>query len=202
MWASSVASKQDLVSWRKNMRKHQWAILALSMSVFLASCASYPPGRYNTQAGAAIGAGTGALLGQAIGRNTEGTLIGLAAGTIIGALVGNAVDQQNQAAMDAAAYGKPVIYYDEGRRAVEAVPVGSSDPNCQRVRKRIWENGKLIKETVEEVCNTPPPAVVYYPPPPPPPVYYYGWWGWPSFSFYLGGHGYRGYHGRYRGWHH
>ena len=60
----------------------------------LASCAHYPPDRYNTQFGAAVGDGTGALIGQAIGGNTESTLIGLAAGTILGALVGNAVDQR------------------------------------------------------------------------------------------------------------
>jgi outer membrane protein OmpA-like peptidoglycan-associated protein len=38
-----------------------------------------------------IGAGTGAVLGQAIGRNTESTLVGAAAGTIIGGLIGNQV---------------------------------------------------------------------------------------------------------------
>ena len=84
----------------------------LLFSVLLSSCAPYPPDRYNTQRGAVIGAGAGALLGQAIGRNTEGTLIGLAAGTIMGALVGNAMDQDYQAARDAAANQKPVIYYD------------------------------------------------------------------------------------------
>jgi hypothetical protein len=190
------------------MKKYQVAVLVLALSFLLASCAYYPPGRYNTQVGAAVGAGTGALLGQAIGGNTESTLIGLAAGTMIGALVGNAVDQQDQAARDAAAYGKPVIYYDESGRAVEAIPEGSSDPNCQKVRKRVWENGKLVKETVEETCSTPPVARYYYPapPPPPPPAYYYGWWAWPRFSFYFGRPYYRGYYrygpyGRYGGWH-
>jgi hypothetical protein len=49
--------------------------------------------RYNTQKGAAIGAGIGALAGQAIGHDTESTLIGAAAGTLLGAITGNAVDQ-------------------------------------------------------------------------------------------------------------
>lgn len=168
------------------MKKHSLAVFAIVLPLLIASCATYPPERYNTQAGAAVGAGTGALIGQAVGGNTESTLIGLAAGTIIGALVGNAVDQQNQAARDAAAYGKPVIYYDEQGRAVEAVPESGSAPNCRQVRKRVWENGKLVRETVEEVCSTPPP---------PPPVYHYGWWGWPSFSLYFGRPYYRGYYG-------
>jgi hypothetical protein len=179
---------------RQNMKKCQIVIVTLFLCVLLISCASAPPDRYNTQKGAAIGAGAGALIGQAIGGNTEGTLIGLAAGTILGALVGNAVDQDYQAARDAARYGRPVVYYDESGHAVEAIPEEPYDVNCQRVRKRIWENGKLIKETVEEVCGPPPPVVRYYPAPPPP--YYYGWWGWPvappGFYFYFGGSHHRG----------
>lgn len=178
------------------MKRYQ--IIILIMSLFLVSCAGLPPDRYNTQKGAAVGAGAGALIGQAIGGNTESTLIGLAAGTIMGALVGNAVDQDYQAAKDAAMYGKPVIYYDKTGHAVEAVPETTNEPNCQKVRKRVWENGELVKETVEEICGPSPPVVRYYAPPPPPPVYYYGWWGWPlvpSFSFYFGR---PGYHGSYR----
>ena len=97
------------------MKKYHLVILTLALSLLLVSCVYYPAGRYNTQVGAAVGAGTGALIGQAIGGNTESTLIGLAAGTILGALVGNAVDQDYQAARDAAQYGKPVIYYDQKR---------------------------------------------------------------------------------------
>ena len=188
------------------MKKHHIVLLILTSSFFLVSCAHYPPDRYNTQAGAAVGAGMGALIGQAIGGNTESTLIGLAAGTILGALVGNAADQDYQAARDAAQYGKPVIYYDKSGHAVEAIPEGTNDPNCRKVRKRIWENGELVKETVEEVCGPPAQVVRYYPappppPPPPPPAYYYGWWGWPvvpRFSFYFGRPYYhhRYYHGR------
>jgi hypothetical protein len=196
------------------LMKIHMVILTFILSVLLISCAHYPPDRYNTQAGAVTGAGMGALIGQAIGGNTQGTLIGLAAGTILGALVGNAIDQDYQAARDAAQYGKPVIYYDKDGHAVEAIPEGSNNANCRQVRKRVWENGKMIKETVEEVCSSPPPVVRYYAPPPPP-AYYYGWWGWPVvpyFSFNFGRsyhHGYyRHHHYRHRsyayrrGWHH
>jgi hypothetical protein len=154
-----------------------------------------------TQAGAALGAGTGALIGQAIGGNTESTLLGLAAGTILGALVGNAVDQDYQAARDAAMYRRPVIYYDKDGHAVEAIPEGTNSPYCQKVRKRVWENGKLVKETVEEICGPPAVATPYYSaPPPPPPAYYYdyyGWWGWPfvpSLSLYFGRPYHHGYY--------
>ncbi len=179
-------------------------VLASIVSLSLVSCATVPQDRYNTQAGAVVGAGTGALLGAAIGGNAESALIGLGAGTIIGALVGNAMDQDVQAARDAAQYGKPVIYYDSSGRAVEAIPESATAPNCQKVRRQTWENGQLVKETVEEVCSSPPPvaqyyysdgyAAPYYTTPPPP--YYYGWWGYPSFSFYFG----RPYF--HRGWRH
>ena len=197
-----------MIAERGKMKRYYLVILMLALPLILVSCAYYPYGRYNTQAGAVIGAGTGALIGQAIGGNTESTLIGLAAGTILGALVGNAVDQDYQAARDAAQYNKPVIYYDRNGRAVEAIPQGTSDPNCRKITKRIWENGQLVKETVEEICE--PPAVRYYAAPsPPPPPYYYGWWGWPfvpSFSFYYGRPYYGGYYGyrpypRPYGWH-
>lgn len=48
---------------------------------------------YNTQKGAAIGAGLGAITGQIIGSDTASTLIGAAVGGLIGAIGGNAVDQ-------------------------------------------------------------------------------------------------------------
>jgi hypothetical protein len=171
------------------MKKYHIVILTLTLSFFFVSCAYYPyypyypPDGYHTQVGAVVGAGTGALIGQAIGGNTESTLAGLAAGTIFGALVGNAADQDYQAARASAQYGRPVIYYDKSGRAVEAFPERTNGANCQKVRKRIWENGKLVKETVEEVCVPPAPVVYYYPAPPPPGYYWY-----PPYYYHRGGH--------------
>ena len=66
-------------------------ILILMVGFLTFSCSTTD---YNTQKGAAIGAGVGAIAGQVIGNNTAGTLIGAAAGALGGAIVGNAVDQQ------------------------------------------------------------------------------------------------------------
>lgn len=158
------------------------------LTVF-ASCAHYPPDRYNTQKGALIGAGAGALLGQAIGGNTAGTLIGLAAGTIFGGLVGNAVDQDYQAARDAVRYDKPVVYYDEKGSAVEAIPEpvqGKGD--CRKVTKRVWEDGTLVSETVEEVCREPSVVVVepryVYPAYPVYPRFHYYYRYGPPYRYY------------------
>ena len=104
--------------------------------------------------GALIGAGAGALMGQAIGRDIEGTLMGLAAGRVLGALVGNGMDQDDAAARDAALYEKKVVYYDNQGAAVEAIPSEvNQQTNCHKVTKRTWKDGKLIKETIEEVCE-------------------------------------------------
>jgi len=65
-------------------------LLLLPLVVFgLNSCANYTKG----QQGAGIGGVSGALIGQAIGRNTEATLIGAAVGTMLGYIVGNEMDK-------------------------------------------------------------------------------------------------------------
>jgi len=136
------------------MKKYTPFVLFLFIMILSTSCATIPEDRYNTQKGAAIGAGIGALLGQAIGRDTEGTLLGAGIGTVIGAIAGNAVDQDYQAARDAAMLNKRVVYVDDQGRAVEAIPVQSSQQtNCRKVTKRHWDNGQLISETIEEICE-------------------------------------------------
>ncbi|HSL40023.1 MAG TPA: glycine zipper domain-containing protein [Desulforhopalus sp.] len=66
-------------------------LLVAALLLTLTSCASdqYSKG----QQGVGIGAASGALIGQAIGRNTEATLIGAAIGTVLGYIVGNEMDK-------------------------------------------------------------------------------------------------------------
>jgi uncharacterized protein YcfJ len=136
------------------MKKYILSLLLLSVMFLSSSCAPMYQDRYNTQKGAAIGAGLGALLGQAIGRDTEATLLGAGIGTVFGAIAGNAVDQDYQAARDAAVLNKRVVYVDNRGRAVEAIPLqGPQQTNCRKVTKRYWDNGQLISETVEEICE-------------------------------------------------
>ncbi len=138
----------------KELKRIRTAIVFLTVFVFLISCAGGNPNRYNTQRGAAIGAGVGALTGQLIGRNTKGTLIGAGVGTLLGAIVGNAVDQERQAAVEAAAMDKRIVYYDNKDRAIEAIP-GPEDQQtkCRKVTMREWDRGNLVSEKVEEVCE-------------------------------------------------
>jgi hypothetical protein len=64
-------------------------LFAVSLGmVFTAGCES------DAQTGALIGAGVGALAGQAIGGDTEGTLIGAGAGAAGGYMIGNEQDKK------------------------------------------------------------------------------------------------------------
>jgi uncharacterized protein YcfJ len=131
------------------------SIALIAILSITTSCATVPHDRYNTQKGAAVGAGVGALMGQAIGRDTEATLLGAGIGTLLGAITGNAVDQGHQAAREAAVTNKRVVYYDDRGGAVEAIPgpTSSQQTDCRKVTKRVWNNGELISETVEEICE-------------------------------------------------
>lgn len=136
------------------MKRNILIVVLLSIMFFSVSCATKQPDRYNTQKGAAIGAGAGALMGQAIGGDAEGTLQGAVIGTLVGAISGNAVDQEHQAARDAARTNKRVVYVDQGGHAIEAIPVqNDQQTNCRKVTKRQWDNGHMISETVEEICE-------------------------------------------------
>ncbi|MEM1107687.1 MAG: glycine zipper domain-containing protein [Planctomycetota bacterium] len=63
----------------------------LTVLLFLSGCQT------SAQSGAAIGAGIGVLAGQAIGGNTEDTLIGGVIGAGTGYVIGNEIDKQEQA---------------------------------------------------------------------------------------------------------
>jgi len=70
--------------------KNIFLVVILASSLFLGGCASQGLN------GSMLGAGLGAVTGQAIGHNTESTLIGTAVGTFLGYAVGNEVDKFNR----------------------------------------------------------------------------------------------------------
>ena len=74
------------------MKKMMLLLLPI-VAIALTSCGTnYTKG----QQGAGIGAASGALLGQAIGGDTEATLIGAAVGTMLGYIVGNEMDKYDR----------------------------------------------------------------------------------------------------------
>ena len=66
------------------MKKLSAIVLSISMLAGVAGCTT-------TEQGAVVGAAGGALVGQAIGGNTESTLIGAAVGGLTGALIGESM---------------------------------------------------------------------------------------------------------------
>lgn len=63
--------------------------IALVATALLAGCASSEQER-RAGTGALVGAAGGALVGQAVGRNTRSTLVGAGVGALAGAAVGTA----------------------------------------------------------------------------------------------------------------
>ncbi|MDG1898657.1 MAG: glycine zipper domain-containing protein [Phycisphaerales bacterium] len=72
---------------------HHSKIVRLSAVSVLGGCLFITGCRDDAQTGALVGAGGGALAGQAIGGNTGSTLIGAGAGAVAGYMIGNEMDK-------------------------------------------------------------------------------------------------------------
>ena len=66
----------------------------LGLAAALTALATFVGGCNDAQAGSLLGAGIGALAGQAIGGNTTGTLIGTGVGAGVGYIIGNESDKE------------------------------------------------------------------------------------------------------------
>ncbi len=69
-------------------RPNTYVLFVLLLSLVVGGCAT------KGRSGAAIGGGLGAIIGQAVGRDTEATLIGAAVGGGIGYIIGNEADKK------------------------------------------------------------------------------------------------------------
>lgn len=86
---------------RSNRSRIRFALPLLATPLLLAGGCS------DAEAGSLLGAGLGALAGQAIGGNTEATLIGTAVGAGAGYIIGNEQDKRRYHGHD----------YHHGRRS-------------------------------------------------------------------------------------
>ncbi|ACN16810.1 OmpF [Desulforapulum autotrophicum HRM2] len=89
------------------MKKFTAIAVIAAVPLVMASCAGMTNQESRTKEGVIVGAGLGAILGQAIGGDTEGTLIGAGLGAAIGGVAGNQIgaymDRQEQALRSAVA---------------------------------------------------------------------------------------------------
>ncbi len=117
-------------------------IIILVLALLMTGCAVdprigqvYVPAGQRGQAGAGIGAATGAIIGQAIGHNTEATLIGAAVGTLIGYIFGNEMDkadaQRVAAVAETVPSGQAVSWKnpDNGRQMTAVAGPAYTPPN-------------------------------------------------------------------------
>lgn len=132
---------------------HQKTISLLCLLMLaLTSCSTH---HYEGAAvGGAVGGVSGALLDSK--NSWRGGVIGAAIGAIAGATI---ADVSVRGARDASRQGRPVEYRtDDGRGYYRAEPVGQTyypneNTRCRKVNERVWEDGRLVKDTVKEVCE-------------------------------------------------
>ena len=106
----------------------------------------------------AQGAGTGAVLGGAAGAllNRHNPWQGGVWGAVLGAIAGATLsDISLRASEEAVQHNKPVQYRTtDGRGVYEAYPLDYNEQTkCHKVQERVWEDGRLVKDQIKEVCE-------------------------------------------------
>ncbi len=130
------------------MRRTTPVFMIFSLMVLAAGCTEYHQQGAGT--GAVIGGVSGAILDS---RNPwRGGVIGGILGAIAGATL---ADISYRASREAASQDRPVEYRTEdGRGLYRAEPLGYDDrTHCRRVHERVWEDDRLVKDRVREVCT-------------------------------------------------
>lgn len=147
-------------------RRISFAVLTIfvAVSFVLSSCAPIDPypSSQRTYEGAAAGAALGSVAGLLIDKDNRwrGAMIG----GLLGAALGGTVTEISQrASREAAQEGKPVVYQsNDGFQRVEAAPIDyNENTDCHKIRERIWQDGKLVKDEVKEVCESDKTEPVY-----------------------------------------
>ena len=125
-------------------------IIILIIGAFLTvtfGCATH------TQRGAGIGAGAGTIASVIAGKKGSTAALLIMGGALLGGAIGSVMDEQaRQASMQSQNYNKTVM-------VVEEEP--SSKTDCTKVTKRRWKNGKMIGETIEEICEGRKSSTIY-----------------------------------------
>ena len=130
------------------MKKILISVLFLALLLVAAGCSQYH----------ARGAGTGAALGGIAGALLDhsnpwrGGVWGAALGAIAGATL---TDISMQASREAAMSNRPVEYRTtDGRGRYQAYPLDYNPrTKCHKVQERVWEDGRLVKDQIREVCE-------------------------------------------------
>jgi hypothetical protein len=77
-------------------------------------------------------------------------------GAVLGAIAGATLTEISmQASREAAEARRPVEYRTaDGRGRYEAYPVDyNARTKCHKVQEKVWEDGRLVKDQIKEVCE-------------------------------------------------
>ena len=120
-------------------------VILLMLTILpLASCAPF----HNEGVGG--GGGAGAFLDRS--NPWRGGVVGSVAGTIAGATI---ADISYRGGQEAARTGRPVEYRTVDSRGRYSAEPGEFDQQarCRKVHEKIWQDGRLVKDRVREVCE-------------------------------------------------
>jgi len=123
-------------------------LIGLSTLVWISGCTT-ERSYQGAALGGAVGAGAGALIDK--DNAWRGAAIGSALGGVLG---GGVTEIATRAAREAARENRPVAYQsNDGFQRVEAQPTGQgSGTGCRLVREQIYQDGKLARDEMLEVC--------------------------------------------------
>jgi hypothetical protein len=136
------------------MKKVISFLSAIMLMVMLNSCATMEPTSSRTYEGAGVGAVVGGIAGALLDRHNpwRGGVIGGVLGAVAG---GTLTEISARAAREAYVSGRPVEYRTEdGRGVYRADPLEyNASTRCSKIQERVWEDGKLVKDQIKEVCE-------------------------------------------------
>ena len=131
------------------LRKGVLGLLLISLA--LAACTT--TSQNAPYQGAGLGAAVGAVSGALLDRHNpwRGAVIGATAGAVLG---GGITAISTRASREAVARQQTVVYR-QGDTVVEATPLEYNQKTyCHKVHKRVWRNGQLVTDRIEEVCES------------------------------------------------
>ena len=123
-------------------------MLVMALLVTAAGCTAYHA--QGAQAGGLVGGVAGALL------NSRNPWQGGVWGAVLGAIAGATLtDISMRASQEAAQQNKPVEYRTtDGRGVYQAYPLDyNTQTKCHKVQEKVWEDGRLVKDQMKEVCE-------------------------------------------------
>jgi outer membrane protein OmpA-like peptidoglycan-associated protein len=138
------------------MRKIVLVTPLLVGAVTLAGCATYQEHPKATT-GAAVGAASGAILGNVVagsGKRTQGALIGAAVGALAGGLIGNYMDEQERA-LRAQTAGTGIEVQRQGDNILLNLPEGVTfDVGRATIKPQFYGALDAVASTLNQYGNT------------------------------------------------